>query len=330
MSVPMRIPKWPHIGHFGFDMHMATVPPPPPPTPPMPSHVWAHLDVHPAPSLVTGKWTLGRISTDFLAHTLLGHDWGFLQTHTAMPPYTPSPSTITTKIGSSCKYFLPSYAVQEVATGGVLARAGPVGTAVAVCLPAFLIVAQDCQDVGGVSFVAPTGISTSLVTSHWVGFSGSDLLAGLVYMAGDALTAALISKMGTIVGGKNYFGAIFSAIETAIANFAYYTGTVSKGESSMGTGVAGGLLLGFFGSPWMWPSALGLAATGIGDSIGGSERADDRDTAFGPAPQAPASGGGTGGGPGDGGTPGSSAGGTDSPDSNPWCEPGGEDPAPGS
>ena len=69
----------------------------------------------------------------------------------------------------------------------------------AVSTPAWCVPTQDCQDIAGVAFVAPTSVCFQLVSTREVGFTWGDLLNGLIGMAFDA-TAALIC--GALTGNS--------------------------------------------------------------------------------------------------------------------------------
>ena len=198
----MRIAKYPHLPSVGFDFHQAMTPPLPVPLPPVPSAPFIVAIATLPSSLIFGKFTVTTL-TEYQLDTLMGHDWGMLQVHLCLlGPYAASPSNITTTLGSSHKYFLPCYSVQEMTGGGAMQLGGASGTPVAITTPAFIIPLQDCMDVGGAGFVAPTGIGMQVPGMRWVGFSLADLLAGLISMATDAVSAFVSSKLGSAVGAR--------------------------------------------------------------------------------------------------------------------------------
>src|SRR6185436_9541835 len=96
------------------------------------------------------------------------------------------------------KFFLPSFSVKETPTGGAINLIGAGPTPVAISTAAFMIIVQDCIDVGGgpCGLVAPLGTSFQLVSTRWVSFTLGDLAAGLIAMAGDAAGAAISSQLG--------------------------------------------------------------------------------------------------------------------------------------
>jgi hypothetical protein len=227
----MRIAKYPHLPSFGIDMHQAMTPPLPVPLPPVPTAPFAVVIAQQASPLIFGKFTF-RCVTEFLADTLMGHDWGMMQTHLCMlGPYAASPSNLTTTLGSSHKYFLPSYAVQETPTGGLIAMAGASGTAVAVTTPGFVIPLQDCQDSAGIGFALPTGVGMQLPSTRWVGFGWADLAAGLISMATDSACAAIGSGIGQAVG----------AVAKSVASSA--SGVVARAATALASD-AGGMVFG--------------------------------------------------------------------------------------
>jgi hypothetical protein len=294
----MRIPKFPHILHTGVNGHAAL--PPMIPLVPLPIATWIVAPLHlPAP-WVYGKFTHQHVETEFMFNTLFGHDWGPTQPHICVlpPTHTPTPSTVTVTLGSGHKFWLPSYSVKEPASGGLLAMiGGSATTAVAVCWPFGLILIQDCMDLNGVGFVAPIGLNIALPTTHWVGFSGMDFLAGLASLAMDCVGAILLSKLSN--------GRMFSKY-----------GDVTKAFIGMGIGVIGsaaqGLASRFNAPPWLQvalgvvliavdvhprlpdhtgPIGAGLAGGGLADLIGGQGASGDprgeHDPFFDPPPAAP-------------------------------------------
>jgi hypothetical protein len=196
----MRISKYLPIFGLGGDMHMALPPsmPPPPPAPPNPAPIPVNRYVvtiaSTAAQAIFGKWTLASVATEGMGDILWGYDWGPLQMHIAIGPALITPSLAILPLGSSIKYFLPSFAIQEKADGGALASGST--AAVAVSTPGYYINGQDCQDSNGIGFVLPTSMLFQQVSVRWVGFCFGDMAAGFIGMAGDAAAAALVSHFG--------------------------------------------------------------------------------------------------------------------------------------
>lgn len=241
----MRITKYPQLRGIGLDLHTVlpgSMPPPPPAPPnpaPIPWHRWLVLINTYSGALLMGKFTLTNCRTEFIFDTLVGHDWGPGQVHIPLPPVVMAPNMPLLILTSSHKYFLPAYSVQETPQGGALSRIGAGATPVAVSSPACCILVQDCWDL-----VAPSGLVFNLSTTRWVGCGWSDLLAGLVLMAGDALAAFVSGKINdkltdvikkkqqdVLVKGKKLLdalledkwglcGLVLGAASTAVGNFA--------------------------------------------------------------------------------------------------------------
>ena len=56
-----------------------------------------------------------------------------------------------------------------------------------------MIPTQDCKDINGLGFVAPTSVCFQEPSVRWVGFNLGDFAAGMLGMAGDAALAAIVS-----------------------------------------------------------------------------------------------------------------------------------------
>ncbi len=198
----MRISKYLPIGGIGADAHMALPPsvPPPPPAPPNPSPIPQNRYLVAisltASAALTGKWSLASVQTEGMGDILWQYDWGPGQIHQAIGPAILTPSMIALALGSTAKYFLPSFSVKERVEGGTLAMIGGGEAPVAISTPTYCIPLEDCQDISGIGFVAPTSVSFQNISTRWVGFNFGDMAAGLIGMAGDALSAAIISRFG--------------------------------------------------------------------------------------------------------------------------------------
>lgn len=282
----MRIAKYPHLPSFGVDMHQALTPPLPVPLPPVPTAPFAVVIANQASPLIFGKFTF-RCVTEFLADTLMGHDWGMMQVHLCtLGPYAASPSNLSATVGSSHKYFLPSYAVQETPTGGAIAMAGASGTAVAVTTPGFVIPLQDCQDSAGIGFALPTGVGLQLPSTRWVGFGWADLAAGLVSMATDSACAAIGSGIGQGVGAaatsvaKSATGVVGKAatalasdaggmVFSAVLNIANNVMQTNRNAATNTAGEAGSSADNLAHSILFIPAALGLLGGKAADAVGG-------------------------------------------------------------
>lgn len=192
----MRIAKYPQVGGLGLDVHavwpgsLPPVPPAPVNPAPIPGHRWLALITVPLGALLTGKYTTNCI-TEFIWDILVGHDWGPGQPHIPLLPVTAAPNIIALTLTSSHTYFLPAYSVQETPGGGALSLIGAGATPVAITAPSGVILVQDCWDITAVH----SGATFQLPTTRWVGISWSDLIAGLVLMAGNALAAFVSGKI---------------------------------------------------------------------------------------------------------------------------------------
>jgi len=264
----MRISKYPYMAGVGADTHLATPAPPATPPVPAPSFGWVATLCNPASALIYGKFT-SQCTSEAMFDILFGHDWGIMQPHIALPPYTASPSTPMVLMGSSHKFFLPAYSTQETPTGGALSLIGAGATAVAISTEAFLICVQDCIDVGGgpCGLVAPSGMSFQPVSTRWVNFTLADLLAGVVAMVGDAVSAAWSSKLGSALSegmsqaGQAATGVILNVANTAFQNIA---GVTSDKGAQAGLGLAG--VFGVFSGPGGVGILAGLASNAVGES----------------------------------------------------------------
>ncbi len=280
-----RISKFPPISGFGTDLHGVLPPsmPPVPPSPvnpaPIPTYGWFAFMTNHASALIFGKFTQFNVATEFLGDILAGHDWGMGQPHIPSPPVTASPSIILCTLGAGHKYWMPSYAVQETPAGGAISLIGASGSAVAISSPIFMISIQDCIDVGGanVGLVAPFGLGFQVPSSRWVGFTWSDLAAGLISMAGDALSAAV----GGAIGGKVTDGcstatqAVVGALMNAGNNILQNTMNAVL-PNDAGGNVAGAIMGTslFFGAP----ASIGLLSGRAADAVGGGPRPGDTGT----------------------------------------------------
>ena len=275
-----RISKYPPISGVGQDLHCVlppSVPPPAPPNPaPIPSAPWLAMMVNPASAAIFGKFTLANVTTEGMGDILMGHDWGMMQPHIPKPPVTATPAIFLCTMGASHKYWMPSYAVQETPTGGAIAMAGASGTAVAISTAAFIISLQDCIDVGGgpCGLVAPLGMGFQVPSTRWVGFSAGDLCAGLISMAGDALSAAVSSSLGSAMTNgcsemtQALVGAALNAGNGVLQNVLNTAMPAGVGGTAAGYLVGACTILG-------GPAAIGLVSGRAADAVGGSERPND-------------------------------------------------------
>ena len=217
-----RISKYPPIAGFGFDRHGKMAPtlfPPPPPAVGalVPRATWLHLIVNPLMAKITGKWSLESNTTEGMGDILWQYDWGPLQPHIPLSPPLLTPSILLILLSSSAKYWLPSFSVQERVDGGAMAKAAGGGSPVAISTPAFCISVENCWDTAcAVSFNFPSGVCFQHVSTRWVAFNGGDLAAGLIGLAGDALSGAVLSYFG----GKLMTGVVDNMLFGALANSA--------------------------------------------------------------------------------------------------------------
>ncbi|MFH1764446.1 MAG: hypothetical protein ABIF09_09665 [Gemmatimonadota bacterium] len=240
---------------------------------------------NPASALIFGKFTQFNVATEFMGDILAGHDWGMGQPHIPSPPVTASPSIGLCTFGAGHKYWMPSYAVQETPAGGAISLIGASGSAVAITTPVFNISIQDCIDVGGanVGLVAPLGMGIQVPSCRWVGFTWSDLGAGLISMAGDALSAGVGSHLGGKLtdGLSNVAGAIVGGlVNTANGVLQNIMGAVlpnDAGGNITAAAVGGTAILGASGA-FGAPAGIGLVAGRAADAVGGAERPGDTGT----------------------------------------------------
>ena len=309
----MRAAKVPGVG-FSVEVHSATPPslPPVPPSPVNPALVpaqpWLHFIVNPIMGLVlTGKWSHQSVATEGMATILWQHDWGPLQPHKIIPaPVIKTPSTLLLLVGSSAKYYLPSFSVKQRIDGAIGSGAQPV----AICFPAYLIVVQTCADIATKSFYQPVpGFCLQNMSTRWVGFSKGDLYAGMIGFVGDCLAALTLShfggklfsvsatiscsadwatissQVGLQLAGPVHVGSVFGSV---FVGTQYGEGAVSSGTAQ---GIAGVLLAPVIS--WLG----GQAATAVGDDSGSkpgdadpSWEQDPRPAPPAPAPAPPATG----------------------------------------
>lgn len=212
---PARIAKYPPIQGLGYDVHMVLPPSVAPPNPaPIPVYGWiVAIGVPVAGFVLTGKWSWYRVTTEGIGNILAGHDWGMGQVHMPIPPVTATPSIAIRTLGSSTKYWLPSSSNKDPQDGS--SRGGP--GSVAVSTPAWCIPTQDCQDISGWPFVAPTSVSFQLVSTREVGFTLGDLVNGLIGMAFDAAAALICRRLGG-PPPETFRAALRAAIPAALTN----------------------------------------------------------------------------------------------------------------
>ncbi|HVP47638.1 MAG TPA: hypothetical protein VMT32_13680 [Bryobacteraceae bacterium] len=281
MSIPMRISKYPPIFGIGCDFHNAippnwVAPPPAPPSPtPSPANKWLVIIGTPWSAMLTGKWTMPSVATEGMGDILWQYDWGPLQFHFPIGPVFLSPlGTLVLTLGSSIKYWLPSFAVQEKLEGGAIAMMAGGKVAVAITTPAWMIITQDCQDIGGKAFVAPTSICFQAPSTRWVGFSFGDFMAGLIGMAADALLSFVISRLGGkllpgTLADNQLFGGLAGNLFNLLAGL--LGGTAGMGPFVGGLGVGGaGAVVGFGELGGAGVIAGGWAVAGIGAAVAGA------------------------------------------------------------
>lgn len=268
----MRISKYPALPSFGRDGHQVLVgwlPPLAPPAPnlPIPLHLWTVMIANMASPEIFGKFTRNNSITEGMGDILAGHDWGMMQLHVPMPPVAFAPNAIIVAMGSSHKYFLPSYAVQETPQGGVIAMAGASGSAVAVTTSAFVIPLQDCIEC----FVAPLGVGLQIPSTRWVGFGVCDVLAGLISVGADGLGAVVSGSLGNSMAGGLGLGDMGGAVLGAVLNSAN-TAVQNWANANLPSGVVG-TAAGYMAAACtvaFGPAAIGLASGRIADAVGGA------------------------------------------------------------
>lgn len=196
----MRISKYTPIRGVGIDMHgklPGYLPPTPPlpPSPLVPRSPWLVLIAAPWASALTGKWSMDFVQTEGKGDILWGYDWGMGQVHIPVTPHVLTPSIPVLLLGSTTKYFLPSFAVREKIDGGLLAGSGE--GPVAVSFPGGSIFTQQCHDNAcALSFCFPSSVCFQDFSARWVGFCLGDFSAGFVGMLADAASAAILSRYG--------------------------------------------------------------------------------------------------------------------------------------
>lgn len=274
----MRISKYYPISGIGTDTHEALSPslPPTPPSPPNPVYIPSNLYIvinNCALGAVYGKWSMASVQTEGMGDVLWQYDWGPLQGHVATTPAVATPKQALLLIDSSTKYFLPSFSVKEKVEGGALQSIGG-DDPVAVSTPAFLIPAQNCQDVAGVGFVLPTALCFQLVSTRWVAFTFGDYAAGLVGMAGDALSAAAGSAFGSMIPG-DFGNSFMGKLTTSLIGQGIKVGTALTPGGKYVRTYAGAFLLGLGQSgaagPMLTPlisDGANMLATEVGDTWG--------------------------------------------------------------
>lgn len=195
-----RISKFPPILGGSLDLHPVEPPslPPPPPAPPnlakIPIHGWIVVIALPTSGVgLTGKWAWQSVTTEFMGDILHGHDWGPGQVHIPIPPIVSPRGTLLLTLGSSTKYWMPAFSVQEKMDGTFPGGATPV----AVSTPAFFIGTQNCQKY----FPSLASICFQLVSSRWCAFTWGDLIAGGIGVVTDAITGAITDKCGSMIPG---------------------------------------------------------------------------------------------------------------------------------
>jgi hypothetical protein len=202
---------------------------------------------------LTGKWSWHKVTVEGVGNILWGHDWGMLQPHIPVPPVVASPSIATCLVGSSTKYWLPSFSVREPMDGSA-----PGGdTPMAVSTPAFMVPTQNCQDISGWPFVLPSTISFQNVSTKNVGFTLADLGAGAIGMAGDSVTALTGRALGGSPSTGNIIaGALSGAAVNQIVGRLGTSGFESDalkallgGAATLGLGGSGGRVLASASSP---------------------------------------------------------------------------------
>lgn len=279
----MRISKYPPITGFGRDFH-GVLPPSMPPVPPspvnpalIPSFLWMAFMINHLSSGIFGKYTQANVSTEGLGDILAGYDWGMGQLHLPQAPVTATPSIALNTFAANHKYWMPSYAVQESPVGGALAMVGGGSAgAVAVSTPAYMISLQDCIDVGAAKtgLVAPLGTGFQVPSTRWVGFSWSDLAAGAISMAGDALSAVVGGAVGgKLAGGLGNWGQAIAGAAFGTANNVVQGllsgATEGQGGARAAAGIAATSMI------LTAPAGIGLLSGQAADAVGGQARPND-------------------------------------------------------
>lgn len=208
---PARISKYPPLAGVALDLHPVMPPsvPPPPPAPPNPAKIPVHGWVVPITNQLaglglTGKWSLASVMTEGLGDILHTHDWGPGQAHIPLPPIVASPSLALLILGSSTKYWLPAFSVQQKQDGTFPGGAKPI----AVSTPAFFVCTQNCQ----VYFPNPGAVCFQLVSTRWCAFTLADLAAGAIGVVSDAITGAISGKFGNMIPGDSLGREVANAV----------------------------------------------------------------------------------------------------------------------
>jgi hypothetical protein len=283
----MRISKYKPMFGVGLDGHgkmapTVVAPPPPAVGPKFPMGPWLVLinGAWLSGEYVTGKWSLTSNTTEKMGAVLWQHDWGPLQVH--IPLTTPylTPAIPMLLFTSSSKYFLPSFSVQEKVDGAALARASGGGSPVAVSTPAYLIPVEQCWDYdSSKSFNLPVlGICVQMFSTRWVGFKAGDIIAGIIGVVTDAVSALILSHFGGKIWSGNVDNKIFGLVSNMLM------GSVASGTGGWGAASGGilgviTLMTGSVGPAVMFlalPVAVlgGMAATSVGEGSWGSKPTD--------------------------------------------------------
>lgn len=265
-----RISKCPPIMSTALDAHQASTvvtpgnPPPVPPIPVLPAVHWVEMGCVPVSGMfLTGKFTR-TTATEFQGDVLWGYDMGPLQPHIPVPAEClASISMAILPVASQVKFFFPAFSVKERCEGAI-----PSGeTPVAICLPAFCMQVQTCQDIAGWGFSAPMGMAMVVPSVRWVNVTLGDLFAGLIGMATDCVTGLLCSACGkgldfpdSIAGGVA--GAM---INNALTGIQAWQGTLSEGGQA-GTSLGAACTIPVFGVAVLAGWGGGLAANSVGDA----------------------------------------------------------------
>jgi len=265
-----RITKFPPIISVACDMHSASTavtpanPPPAPPIPMLPVAQWVHTASVPVSGMfLTGKYTRST-ANEFMGAILWQYDWGPLQPHFPIPAQVVASLTIALlPIASQAKFFLPAFAVQEACEGAFAGGATPV----AVCLPAFCMQVQTCQDISGWGFSAPMGMAVVVPSVRWVNFTMGDLFAGLIAMATDCVTGLICSGAGTALDLPNSLGGGIAGamINNALTGVQLAQGAMSN-EGQIISSMAAPMVIPIFGVAVLAGFAGGKAAESVGNS----------------------------------------------------------------
>jgi hypothetical protein len=272
---------------FSLEPHAAVPPSVAPPSPvPNPALVpvqpWVHFIMNPIMGWVaTGKWSQMSVATEGDGTILWQHDWGPFQPHKIIPaPVVETPSTLMLLLGSSAKYYLPSFSVKQPADGAINTGSA---TPVAICFPAYCIVLETCADISTKGFNIPLpGICLQSMTTRWVGFASGDFWAGIIGVVGDCAASLVLSHFGgklfSGMSDNQLFGALGGSFANVVGglvtNWPLLVGALGFSPVVLGAMHAEGLstntaqgLGGILIAPVIaW--AFGLAATSVGDASG--------------------------------------------------------------